>query len=422
MTCPAPKLVVQPESWSVAFRKRGATGLALIVFLSVLVRGVFLAPVVVSGKLDDPDNYLPLARSLAEGRGFVLNGRATAYRPPLYPMVLAPIVAVIGDRTAWGLAALHLVLGATSVVLTAAAARSWGLSKGRVAFAAVVVAFDPVLVSQSKAVMTETLAACLSAAAMFALTIPGLRGVVSGGVMFGLGALCRPTALPVACLSAFALLAGRESTSRDRLVRAGALLGVTALTLAPWALRNLDVLGSPIFTTTHGGYTLALANNAVYYDEVVNGPPGAVWTGRNQWFWWNSVNRRTAGLPEPAADRMLRDDALRVIRQRPGDFFRATLARLGRFWGVAPAGAVYPRWLRIGIACWTSPLWLALVAGLCSRGVWKWPRSAAPATLLALTLVHGVYWTDMRMRAAAVPAIALIAACATTSTRRDSGA
>jgi hypothetical protein len=165
-----------------------------------------------------------------------------------------------------------------------------------------------------------------------------------------------------------------------------------------------------VWTTTHGGYTLSLANNPVYYDEVVNGPPGAVWTGHNQWLWWDSVNRSTAGLSEVEADRALRTAALRVIAGRPGDFVRASWGRLGRFWGLSPAAAVYPRWLRIATALWTAPLWIALVLGLTARGLWSWPRIAAPAAVIALSLVHTIYWTDQRMRAPAVPAIALIAA------------
>ncbi len=41
----------------------------------------------------------------------------------------------------------------------------------------------------------------------------------------------------------------------------------------------------PIWTTTHGGYTLALANNRQYYADVLDGPPGAVWSGPNQAAW-----------------------------------------------------------------------------------------------------------------------------------------
>ena len=39
--------------------------------------------------------------------------------------------------------------------------------------------------------------------------------------------------------------------------------------LLPWAVRNALVLAEPIITTTHGGYTLALANNEVYYRDIL---------------------------------------------------------------------------------------------------------------------------------------------------------
>src|SRR4051812_37709214 len=87
--------------------------LAAIVAVAILARWAVLVPG--SGRLDDPDSYLLLARSLADGRGFTLNGRPTAYRPPLYPLVLAPLVATLGDRLAWGVAGLHLALGAGTV-------------------------------------------------------------------------------------------------------------------------------------------------------------------------------------------------------------------------------------------------------------------------------------------------------------------
>ena len=46
----------------------------------------------------------------------------------------------------------------------------------------------------------------------------------------------------------------------------GGLLALTiVIVLSPWMIRNLVVLGEPVWTTTHGGYTLALANNPVYY-------------------------------------------------------------------------------------------------------------------------------------------------------------
>src|SRR5262249_42891132 len=140
--------------------------------------------------LDDPDNYLVLARGLAEGRGFVWDGRPTAYRPPLYPLVLALLVAVLGsvERLRPAIAGLHALLGAATIAATALAARRWGLGRARVLFAATIVAFDPVLVAQSRMVMTETLAAFLLAAAMGALGGSGGWSAVSAGVALGLSA------------------------------------------------------------------------------------------------------------------------------------------------------------------------------------------------------------------------------------------
>ena len=188
------------------------------------------------------------------------------------------------------------------------------------------------------------------------------------------------------------------------------MVAAAVATLAPWAWRNARALGEPVWTTTHGGYTLALANNPVYYAEVLDGPPGAVWSGPNQRRWWEGLNRATSGMTEPQADRFLIASGARMLVERPRDFARASLARLGRFWSIAPSGAVYPARLRLATALWTVPLWAALIIGLCTRDIWIWPRVSALLCVLALSAVHAVFWTDLRMRAPIVPAIALIAA------------
>jgi len=281
--------------------------------------------------------------------------------------------------------------------------------------AALIVACDPVLVVQSRSVMTETLAAFLIAAALAGLASradPAWRAGAIGGCCFGLAALCRPSTLPAAVLVALAGFGFGPGTGRERLARGLAVAVATLCVLFPWAARNMLVLGAPVWTTTHGGYTLALANNPVYYAEVVNGPPGAVWSGVNQRKWFDWVNQATAGMSEPEADRFLRMAALRMLAERPGTFARAAAARLGRFWALAPAAAVYPGPLRALTAAWTVPLWLALLAGLCRRSLWCWPRVSAPACLIALSAVHALYWTDLRMRAPVVPALALVAAWA----------
>ncbi len=381
-----------------------------IVVMAVVVRGACM--VRTSGSFDDPDNYLPLARSLAAGQGFVQHGKPTAYRPPLYPLMLAPLVASTEKASFPAIACLHLLLGAGTVWLTARAARGSGLSENRALLAAFVVACDPVLVWQCRSVMTETPTAFLLVLGFAGLCRPGWSGPVFGGAAFGLAALCRPSVLPGTLLAIAAAAIFRPGSWRARLIRTGLLGSSVLVVLSPWIVRNLVQFGEPIWATTHGGYTLALANNPVYYREVVRGRPGRVWTGHDQWLWWDSVNRETAGMSEPAADRYLRDQAFGLAREQPVDFARATFARLTHFWAVVPESAVYPALARWATLIWTVPLFFALVLGLCQRSVWTWPRVAAPLAILGLSIVHAFYWTDLRMRAPIVPAIALVAASA----------
>lgn len=385
-----------------AFRGR----LAAVVLVGVVVRLIATAT---AHTLDDPDNYLPLARSLVSGSGFSINGRPTAYRPPLYPIVLAPVVAAFGDRADWGIAGLHLCLGAATVATTTLASRRLGQSDNRAILAGLIVACDPTLVWLTRSVMTETLAAFLVVVSIANFAKDGRSGLLLGGVSLGLGGLCRPSLLAggALCCAGRAIF-GSKGRGR-RFLKSLAIGGMVLVVLSPWALRNATVFGEPIWTTTHGGYTLALANNPVYYRDVLDGQAG-VWSGREQWFWWDSVNRETAGMPEPEADRYMKTKVLRLARERPWDFFRASVARLARFWSIAPAAEVYPWPVRLASSLFTLPIWFALILGLIQRKTWTWPSVTAPLQILSLSAVHTIYWTDMRMRAPIIPAIAIIAA------------
>ena len=232
-----------------------------------------------------------------------------------------------------GIALLHLALGAGTVWLTATAARGSGLSRNRALFAAFIVACDPVLVWQSRSVMTETPTAFLLALGFAGLCRPGTWGPVLGGAGLGLAALCRPSVLPGTLLTIAAAAIARPGAAGARLVRAGMIAAAVLIVLSPWMIRNFVQFGEPIWTTTHGGYTLALANNPVYYREVLDGPPGRVWTGHDQWIWWDSVNRKTSGMSEAQADRFMRDEALRLARAEPAAFATRDNRAAGAFLG-----------------------------------------------------------------------------------------
>ena len=259
-----------------------------LLWLSILIGGGARASGDALGPVafDDPDNYLPLARSLAAGEGFVFNGRPTAYRPPLYPSCLFLWSSCFRGRkqrasrcsiSAWARDRLDdaaAARGSASAGAEADRRAGGGLRPGPR--------------------MAMSLGDDRDAGRVFAGLGPGRARQQGGwGRCWALGLAW---ALPAEPAGGGRHHFGRPAGPSGRppaapLPRRPADIAV-ALVLSPWMIRNFAVFGEPVWTTTHGGYTLALANNPVYYRDVLNGPPGRVWTGHEQWEWWDSVNRR----------------------------------------------------------------------------------------------------------------------------------
>ena len=192
---------------------------------------------------DDPDAYRRIAENLLADGTFSMDEpderpepsssvrtpnpekapwkTPTAYRPPLYPVVLSNLAAGDGMQISLAkVAGLQLLLGVGTVWLTWATARrlqigncklqianvgdggpapaaGWSHPTIMPLVAGVIVACDPILLNQSALVMTETLAAFLAILALWCLArFDGQRSWfnagLAGGAM-GLAVLCRPT-------------------------------------------------------------------------------------------------------------------------------------------------------------------------------------------------------------------------------------
>lgn len=394
-----------------------STGFLLLPFLAFLTR--FLMGLAKCDEpLSDPDQYLPFARSLWSGKGFVYNGLLTAYRPPLLPVILVPLVGLLGEDKGFRLALFLLQAcmgGATTwlVMKIVEKCQQNDATQSLVETCAilaggVLTAFDPLLLAQAVLPMTETLAACLLTLGLYQLVN---RRNLRSGLVFGLASLSRPSLL--ACVGL--ILVSRfwpisRHTLRRQVVDCMQVGVAVLLVLSPWAVRNWMIFGEAVWTTTHGGYTFALANNPVYYEEVLFGPPGAVWTGPRQQAWMDSVGPMTAGMTEPEANRYLERQTWAFIRSQPRAFLAACADRQWRLWAVAPSGRVYGLKIRLATALWTAPFWLAVAVGLRAKSSWAWPNRAAIAAVAGLASVHLLYWTDIRMRAPIVPALAVVAA------------
>ena len=439
---------------------RGNTA-GLLILLLTAAAGIRLAALVVERDhlSRDIDAYRKLAEGLADGRGYSVPGgtRPTAFRPPLYPLLLAAVFRFGGGNVAIGL--VHLVLSTATVVLTYCVGQRLGLGRGSL-IAAALVAVDPLLVQYTTVPMTETLFTFLVALLLFLLVrrddapnegIP--TSIATGdwgprsyrlfvGVVFALGALCRPAiwAFGGLVVGWWILQRWKPSRQQRRRIPWEVALG-TAVVVGPWLVRNMLVLDRPIFTTTHGGYTLLLGNNPVFYREVVDRPWGTVWDRGSLAKWNRSLEAamRQENPPvesESARDRWMTRRAISNIRAQPAEFLRACQLRMLRFWNVAPLGpatdAIRSVWLRFcrltgqenwktyrddavtivrwGLSLFYAAITIGLLLSLLRMNRTEW-RCFSPLLLLIVSLcvVHLFYWANTRMRAPLIPAIALLA-------------
>jgi hypothetical protein len=291
--------------------------------------------------------------------------------------------------------------------------------------------------------MTETLAAFLAVLALYFLSRTSdesrpWQAMLAGGAL-GLAVLCRPTFLIWLgmCALAIALLRG---TWTRRLWCVGALVFGAAVIISPWALRNWYEFGRPIVTTTHGGYTLALANNPSLYEHLRSGRPMAEWKAeeyandRRAWAatyeyteLWETRYIETHEHPptfswhERVYDAAQYDFALRSIRDDPAMFAYSCVLRVGQLWSPFPhrpqkyAEGHASVGLRYAVAVWYIGVYALALVGIVRL---RWRILQTPwvwGVLLALsfTLVHTFYWTNLRMRAPVMPFVCLLAAVGT---------
>lgn len=386
----------------------------------------------------DPDMYLGLARQIANGLGLVqLDGNTpTAFRPPLYPLLLTP---VCGDDQQWGRAALHLILSIVTFLGIWRIGKNLAFTPLQLGLASLLYACDPLSIRYVTLPMTETVCATLVTLLLVCLTESSqqCRFAFLTGLTFGLAVLSRPTFwifgffyFPIWLWTEWK--SGREAAStRTSLTWRMTFVGIgVAICVLPWVVRNALIMKSPIVMTTHGGYTLLLGNNEAFYQEVVNQPWGTIWDGSHgpgQAVWYTNLlnEAQSDGISgEIALDQWMGKKAKEAILANPVDFMKACVLKFCWFWNLGPQGqgpeaSSIPATILWAIRCGYLLFWSLGIIGLwqCGKALWKnEPRAhlwIAPIVMVvSLTAAHLVYWSDARMRTPITPAIALIAACA----------
>lgn len=202
------------------------------------------------------------AQRIADGLGYsedVMIGGVPLWKPWChYPVGYSGFLGGLYKLFGQGLSVAPLanaVVGAVSAVLVHRIARFW-LSTNRSRGAGILCAFHPGLVLYTAVVMTEGLAAfTVLLGGWLALSFRAQkRGAWLSGIVLGLSALVRPTAL----LTLPLLFIVWQGNWRKRLTQTAIAGACALLTISPWTARNCRVMDGCALISTNGGWNLAI--------------------------------------------------------------------------------------------------------------------------------------------------------------------
>lgn len=270
----------------------------------------------------DAHQYVLLSRSLAAGDGFglvfpQLAHHPTAFRPPLYPLLLTPGAWLFGDAL-WPGRLLNVLLGAAVAVAAALFARRIA---GPVAgwVAGIALALHPALVANDTVTLTEPLALLLLLGAVLFVDD---RRPVPAAVLTGLLLLTRPNGYLVVVV--LALWAAARCGPRR-----GVLYGaVVIVVIMPWLVRNQLRVGT-FRLTTSDGFTVA----AVYgepgreADEFVD----PVFSPA-----YDDPGHRFRQFDEAAWNGALLSEGLDGIREEPGHVLTMLRRNAREYFEISP--------------------------------------------------------------------------------------
>jgi len=253
----------------------------------------------------DTPEYLTLAKNLAFHHVFSLgegNGPfvPTAYRPPLYPALIATFW--------WGDAApVHAVLIAQAIIGTATVVLVYLIARDRFSrivalLAGAGMALAPMSSWYAAMILTETLFVFF---VTFGIFCWGRKRFALTGVAFGLSMMTRPTMMPfLAILAVLPLLPAWRQTWRAHLIILFLALAISSV----WIVRNAVVFGRfiPIASSGYGTNLLfGTIETKLIGDDV--------WTAALK----DPSLNVGVGLNESDADRARMKEALRRIKADP---------------------------------------------------------------------------------------------------------
>ncbi|GBC98810.1 hypothetical protein HRbin17_01325 [bacterium HR17] len=257
----------------------------------------------------DEPLYHGVAASLTQGKGYTLNGEPTARYGPGYVIFIAALYRLLGISPPAARVGNALLGSLLCALIAWWAIQLWGNRAGLGAGLAATVYYP--FVQLPPYLLTENLYLPLFVAAMMVTWLlcadrarnePVVKGALAG-TLWGVAALTRSIALPIALLSSLWLGFRRQWMH--------ALLAITSLiaVLTPWTLRNYSVFAAFVPLQLSAGHDFYLAF----------GPPGTEPKVLGHWNWGSDVQRPQIpkGLSPVERDRWLQRKAWEHIKSDP---------------------------------------------------------------------------------------------------------
>ena len=421
-----------PSADAARARRRFLIGLGCIALLGLAVRVWFATVVVPHTSLPgDPRTYHYLGTNLADGLGYVrpaqINLPATALTPTAeFPPGLPGLIAVatkLGARSPERQALLTSFLGAGTVAMVGLLARRVAGS-GAGLVAAAIVAIHPLFFQPDTILMSEgpyyfmVSAVLLGAFAVWDHAEQWWRWAVLGALI-GLGALVRPEALLFVPLLALPIAIARRKAAWHLLGGFAVAFGVVAVVVAPWIARNAAAFDTVVPIASNGGVVVLGSNcDATYSGRAIGSWDfgcvaviAAVDPDRSQ------IERD--GPNEVEVYDYWRSKGLEYMGDHLGSLPKVVPARVLRTLGLWDPSAqldfdVPEGRNRTAQAVGYGIHWVLLpfaVAG----AIWAWRRRRGLTAILLVPIAvavldSAIFYGSTKMRAAADPSIAVLAA------------
>ena len=358
--------------------------------------------------------YARMAEHVVDGNGMRMDmyfglGPRYAGRPPLFPGMVAGILAATGS-TVWPVLFVQALLGGMRTLFVALiGARLGGRAAGW--WAGAVACCYPYWLANDTTMLENTLFGALVVAGIWCLlrvldagpTSRHVRWTLAAGVVFGLATLTREIVglfLPFAALTI--LFVPRSRPFARRFVLTSILTATVFTTCLPWLVRNQNTVGS--FTLSMAsGRGLWIGNNAHTFDFYPETSIDA--SERVAWYALPKARRlelRALGHDEKAQEAEFREMGAEWIRENRGEFVRRGFVKVWALFAPVIRGAYSGTSVLRTIGYTGGYVVVALLAvlGFAVRRrelrLWMWLTAGAFASISAMAFV---YWGQARLRA-----------------------